>query len=108
MIYNSQHINNDPEPWQGYDLSRKSRRSAFACLHRPRPWFDNDPNPILQDFREHAGSTREWLELLGAPSAWEFLADTEDAYGVEITRSHIEHAIKVLTRLDYLLNKEQQ
>jgi hypothetical protein len=32
----------DPTPWRGYDWSRKSRYSRFACIFDPRPEFEQD------------------------------------------------------------------
>lgn len=32
----------DPKPWRGYDNSRKSRYSRFACLFDPRPEYSQD------------------------------------------------------------------
>ena len=102
MIFNSQRINNDPQPWQGADLSRKSRYSRFAPAHRPRPEYDNNPNPILLDFRANKGSAMEWWGMLAGfhpgSAVRKFIAEIPDEFG-EVTQEHLTHAALVLYRL---------
>ncbi len=110
-MFASQQINTDPKPWLEWESdSRYSQAEVDAenerdrCWRglgkRPRPEFDNTPNPILLDFRENHGATGAWLnEITLDQLDAEFLREVGNAWDVPVTDEHIEHARKVLTRL---------
>lgn len=52
-MFNSQKINNDPEPWRGFSLMRyeASKGQSNYAVWEPRPEYDNNPNPILTTMR---------------------------------------------------------
>lgn len=115
-------LNDDPRPWVDRNGNRHSRKTkkfptpekylAAGCVYKPRPEFDrvqhNPTNPILTALRRRFPSQQN--------SAWAIYQDTLDAltmYGVAemqriidrdgidavVTDDHVEHAIRVLTRL---------
>lgn len=102
-IYNSQHINNDPEPYLWRSGERTSEPSMWgnrpSHIFNPRPEYENNPNPVLVAFRKHGpglfGGTEGWLQ---------YAMHGTHADGVPFTEVHLEHAIKVLSRLDHLFN----
>lgn len=98
-MFNSQKINNDPEPWKGESGFRNPCHTPWSDLHAPRPEFDNNPNPILLAFREAVdtggGNTlhvASWWDREGVNA---FVA-LSPSY---IAPSQIAHARKVLERL---------
>lgn len=96
-MFNSQKINNDPHPYKvnGGSLTRCDK-PGFVGEYDPRPEYDNNPNPILVQFRETQeeelpySDTREWLYFLNNPltNSWSYA-----------TEKHVIHARKVLERL---------
>lgn len=120
-MYASQNINTDPAPYQvwtrmGDEAFYAGNGSAIPfddgkrfTKHAPRSYYDNDPNPLLIEFREHLAGliggwriapseARHWLELLKRDPGmndsclWgEWMADGKT--------DHIEHLRKVLTRI---------
>ncbi len=105
-MFNSQKINNDPEPYIiDFGLALGMVRSSedagshwdsHDTYYDPRPEYDNNPNPILVQFRETQeeelpySDTREWLYFLNNPltNSWSYA-----------TEKHVIHARKVLERL---------
>lgn len=99
-MFNSQKINNDPYPYKvnGGSMTRCDK-PGFVGKFDPRPEYDNNPNPILQEFREFdmvrsASTTRESAaHLLLSFDAW------IPSWGKGYTREHIDHAKRVLEKL---------
>lgn len=101
-MFNSQRINNDPEPYRyttrGGIVKRASRQEHVLPAYSerdPHPEYDNNPNPILVEFREAEapGKVYRWLDLLEGPTDW--------------SEEHVEHATKVLTRLVNIFGTEE-
>lgn len=91
-------VTHDPQPWELYlhnlDMTLRYAyqpddiwESCETLTYAPRPQKDNH-NPILVEFREFHGVAEDWLEYL-------LSANSEDGW----TRSHIDHARRVLTKL---------
>ena len=108
-MFNSQKINNDPWPyvWSGHspidkartntDMFRKgsnSRMTIFGYEHNPRPEYDNNPNPILENYRKVGQSPDSWLYMVLSD-----LVNPEDPLSSGHTVEHLNHARKVLERL---------
>lgn len=100
-MFNSQKINNDPHPYKvtGGSYTRCDK-DLFTGKYDPRPEYDNNPNPILEYFRD-AMSSGEY-DAIALATIWESLIDTgydweED--GLAPTLEQLDHAYKVLTRL---------
>lgn len=100
-MFNSRKINNDHEPYVGWSGKRYNEETrTFASLEDgpvgvdPRPEYDNNPNPILVEFREAEapGKIYRWLDLLDGATEW--------------SQEHIDHATKVLTRLVNIFGTE--
>jgi len=117
MIFNSQRTNNDPYPfiWSGHskwnqmradtDMFRKGAPAYHPTMdyrYRPRPEYDNNPNPILLDFRANKGSATEWWGMLAGfnpgSAVRKFIAEIPEEFG-EVTQEHRAHAALVLYRL---------
>lgn len=118
-MFNSQKINNDPEPfvvsYQGVDAKRVSQpHAAQLPSHRyengfgetvivryaERPEYDNNPNPILEYFRD-AMQTGEY-EMVALATLWVGLINSGYGWegdGLDPSSEHLEHAAKVLERL---------
>lgn len=102
--FNSQEINTDPQPYVqtlGIARMRSSLGHDGTHDHRPRPEFDNSPNPILVDFRtaresepEYTADPLDWLD-----TAWSDMDSTAAHEHEGWTIDHFNHARKVLTRL---------
>lgn len=119
-IYNSQHIDNDPFPYRLPDGSRDRHPLQhtwrpdgtigpprdFGAKYDPRPKYENNPNRVLVAFRQESRWDRinnEGKALEVSEWLWWLSDKTHNVYRFQ-EHAHIEHAIKVLTRLDYLLN----
>lgn len=104
-MFNSQKVNTDPYPWRhwppyGGELREiryasqldgfRDPQAAGPIRFEPRPSFDNNPNPILVEFRNltnrDAASVLRQLPSFYTP--------------------HIDHARKVLQRLANLTGTE--
>lgn len=115
-MFQSQKINNDPEPYAGWSGRRYNEETrTFASLEdgpvgvEPRPEYDNNPNPIMVAVRyvaeKHGMAPEETANLanlwLKAPRYY------ESNLKVRPTKSHREHARKVLTRLVNVFGTEE-
>lgn len=120
-MFNSQKINNDPEPYEVYVNHQATGVRAraddevtvgFDCdldlSFKPRPEFDNNPNPVLESLRrtledfppiDRKKTIEHWEYMV-----WSDLVDPEPE-GHEVR--HLEHASKVLTRLVNIYGTEQ-
>lgn len=113
-MFQSQKINNDPEPYAGWSGRRYNEETrTFASLEdgpvgvEPRPEYDNNPNPILEYFRD-AMSSGEY-DVVALATLWESLIDTGYNWGDDgllPELEQIEHARKVLTRLVNIFGME--
>lgn len=118
-MFNSQHINNDPKPWR-YDLlgmippdkrARESEQVTGGFAYVPRPEYDNNPNPILENFRRTVNRISKGLVHI--QQAEDHLAITLNIVEssvfqfTEETLSHVDHARKVLTRLANIYGAEK-
>lgn len=104
-MFNSQKINNDPEPYIiDFGLALGTVRSSedsgshwdsHDTYYEPRPEYDNNPNPILVEFREAEAPDKvtRWLDLLDGAEEW--------------PPEHINHARAVLTRLERIYRVEE-
>ena len=100
-IYNSQPVNNDPNPYTGPRGRGAVNYGLGGQGFHPRPEYDNNPNPVLQAFRKEsdwgwlneegkAQEVREWI--------W-WLSDKSHNIYLFQKHEHIEHAHRVLTKL---------
>lgn len=103
-------FNDDPLPWT--DPRGENRHGPYAgwsSEYAPRPEFarpqHNPTNPILADFREMGGDAQMWLDVIQSDDGDAFLAETPKEFG-RVTADGIGHAIRVLTRLANLEDKE--
>lgn len=114
----SQRVNTDPKPYcvaeaENHENDGRFTRAAVResadyywgqggtlyhlAKFTPRPEFDNNPNPILVAYRKHGP------QLFGGTAGWlKYAMHGTMADNVPITPDHIEHARKVLARLDAL------
>ena len=105
-MFNSQKINNDPEPYIGWSGKRYSEEShTYATLEdgpvgeEPRPEYDNNPNPILVAFREDLPHALvPFVTTQEAAKWWLHLPDYRDMEEC-FSPKHIDHARKVLEKL---------
>lgn len=115
-MYNSQRVNNDPEPWKGFSHMRYAKeegQSNFA-VWGPRPEYDNNPNPILIKFREDVDSDVADSSLFEA--WWRInwlegvLNDHEIEY-CEITDQsllRVKHALRVFNKIQGVYGDEKK
>ena len=104
-MFNSQQVNNDPEPIRVMPDTRLEYRTESCVtkipyetefLYEPRPEYDNNPNPILLAFREDVEDARG--DDSGIVEEW--LAHLQDAeYHLNHPEEEVDHARKVLTKL---------
>lgn len=91
-MFNSQKINNDPEPYVSSSGSRHANPgwmgSEYFSNRQERKEYDNNPNPFLIQFRKDRDFTR--LEIL------------EDQF------PHERHARKVLEKLVNVYGQEEE
>lgn len=104
-IYNSQRVNNDPQPYLWRSGERTENPSVWGNrpphTFNPRPEYDNNPNPVLQAFRKESdwgwlneeGKAQEVREWIG------WLSDKSHNIYLFQKHEHIEHAHRVLTKL---------
>lgn len=103
-MFNSQKINSDPVPYIiDFGLALGTVRSSedagshwdsHDTYYDPRPEYDNNPNPILVEFREAEapGKIYRWLDLLDGATEW--------------SQEYVNHSRKVLTRLVNIFGTE--
>lgn len=105
-MFNSQKINNDPKPYEvDFGLALGTVRSerdegshwdSHDTNFDPRPEYDNNPNPLLEAFRD-------FLKIVGGGELQEKAQNVLDngiVWDSEIHQgAHIDHARKVLERL---------
>lgn len=104
-MFNSQRINNDPFPYVSSSGSRHANPgwmgSEYFSNRQERKEYDNNPNPLLEYFRDAMGSGE--YEAVALAEVWVGLIDSgydwQDEDGVRVTPAHIDHARKVLERL---------
>lgn len=99
-IYNSQRVNNDPQPYLWRSGERTENPSVWGNrpphTFNPRPEYDNNPNPLLEAFRTISEHPRGGLVAL----AERVLKNRHGLWDEEINDpSYIEHAHRVLTKL---------
>ena len=124
-MFSSQKISRDPWPyvWAGHSerdqmradthMFRKGAPSYHPTMpyqYRPRPEFDNNPNPVLELFREGRSGgplhedARDYLRAM-SEDQWAYASDQANVevntMAVErgATDAHYAHARKVLQRL---------
>lgn len=121
MIFNSQKINTDPEPFLSISDGKRITRAKYLSgspaarkagwMLAPRHKYDNNPNPVLLSFRADAEESvgtdaGEFIETVSTLAThWLNSDGVGDGYA---TPAHIDHARKVLTRLASLASKEQE
>lgn len=96
--YNSQRVNNDPQPYLWRSGERTESPSVWGNrpphTFNPRPEYENNPNPVLEAFRKHGpglfGGTEGWLQ---------YAMPGTHVDRVPFTEAHLEHAHRVLTKL---------
>jgi len=98
-MFNSQKTNTDPLQWVNPNSGGRYARQEFGDFeHKPRPEFDNNPNPILVAFRDRRETqpSKSIAELARGELVW-LRRDLPAAF--DATREHIDHAKRVLERL---------
>lgn len=122
-MFNSQKINNDPKPWRFVHSNGSETRVRDASGYEelgweydPRVEYDNQPNPILVEFRYHAhqdwtGRGTAWLARHWTSSEymWQEMCLSDDSLSDEPlgTPEQEDHARKVLTRLVNIFGTEE-
>ena len=99
-MFNSQNRNNDPLPYLWRSGERTAEPSRWGNrpphIYKPRPEFDNNPNPILIELREV-------IEEIPTDRARTYRINSEaiSRHGdaMRHTPEHIDHARRVLARL---------
>lgn len=108
MIYNSQARNTDPFPYIGEHGSRHAYAGTLnqkPLKFAPRPEYDNEPNPILAELREHlvAAGARNFEPVVNIRlKNLEWMRNEHDESWAKLTNetlNYLDHARKVLTRL---------
>ena len=113
-IYNSQRVNNDPQPYCVYVNHQRTHVYVSSdeevtlgfdgdldLVYDPRPKYHNTPNPVLEAFRNE--SDWDWLNEEGKETEvrewlW-WLSDKSHNIYLFQKHEHIEHAHRVLTKL---------
>lgn len=101
-MFNSRKINNDPFPYVSESGTRHANPgwmgSEYFSNRRERPEYDNNPNPILEAFREDIYAVGTVQEARNCLRYWDlYLKFVKKDWTFRVV--HINHARKVLTRL---------
>lgn len=107
-MFNSQKINNDPVPYIVSSIEDGDYRISvedffgYRTEYAPRPEYDNNPNPLLEAFRD-------FLRIVGYSEFSEKLRTflIVILFGMKqfFNPYHIEHARKVLERIVRIYGK---
>lgn len=96
-MFNSQKVNNDPYPYTvNWGSFSRCDKPLFHGKHEPRPEYDNNPNPLLEAFRDFLTFTG----MVNLQEKTQNVLDNEEVWDLELHQgAHITHARKVLERL---------
>lgn len=111
-MFNSQKINNDPNPYTLVNLdgniigrvTSKQPNGHVSCRFEPREEYDNNPSPLLLEIRE-------LLDIPDRMKTYEVNLNALNSprYEVLQPKDVVDHARKVLTKLVNVYgNKEEQ
>ena len=96
-IYNSQRVNNDPQPYLWRSGERTENPSVWGNrpphTFNPRPEYENNPNPILEEYRSSTQVTEIWLVTI------EYTLRKTQQYRTPPQEDQLDHAHRVLTKL---------
>lgn len=124
-MFNSQKINNDPEPYVGWSGKRYDEETrTFASLEdgpvgvEPRPEFDNNPNQILVEFRGDLKTKQPYWSEVDIIKRWQGVNGLSTKTGeypaykgiwslMDAYPEYVDHARKVLTRLVNIFGTEE-